>query len=295
MALKLADLKKVRADKPPRVLIYGPPGIGKTTLASEFPNPVFLQIEDGTPGDLELTSFGKIDDFNQLMEAFAALYSEPHEFKTVVVDSVSELQRLIFTETCRRGDEKGNAKNNVEDFGYGKGYVYAGRIWQEFIEGINALRNARSMGVVLIAHSTISRFDDPETVSYDRYEIDLHGKSVGVIERDMDAILLLKQPVNVETEEVGFNKERNRAKGGNVILIHAQGRPAYTAKNRYNMPATLRYDKGAGFKVLAEYFAPTLKNTTKQEAGGSASSEQGQKNQGSSGSPRTGNERKEAA
>jgi len=265
MALKLSDLKKVRADKPPRVLIYGPPGIGKTTLASEFPNPVFLQIEDGTPGDLELISFGKIDDFCQLMEAFRALYSEPHDFKTVVVDSVSELQRLIFAEVCKRGDEKGNPKNNVEDFGYGKGYVYALRIWQEFLDAINALRNHKGMCVVLIAHSTISRFDDPETVSYDRYEIDLHGKSVGVIEREMDAIFLLKQPVTVKTEDVGFNKERARADAQGVVLIHAVGRPAYTAKNRYGMPATLRYDKGAGFEALNAYFSKGAAQQTKNE------------------------------
>jgi len=84
-----------------------------------------------------------------------------------VVDSVSELQWLVFAETCRRGDEKGNAKNNIEDFGYGKGYVYSLRIWQELIDAVNALRNHKAMSVVLIAHSTITRFDDPETVSYD--------------------------------------------------------------------------------------------------------------------------------
>lgn len=69
MALSLASLKKVHADKPPRILIYGPAGIGKTTLASEFPSPVFLQIEDGTPAGVELTSFGKIDTFQQLIVA----------------------------------------------------------------------------------------------------------------------------------------------------------------------------------------------------------------------------------
>ncbi len=270
MAISLESLRKVRADKPPRVLIYGPAGIGKTTLASEFPEPIFLQVEEGTPGDVEINTFGLLPTYQAVMEAIGLIYDNNLPFSTVVLDSATEMQRLVFAETCARGDEKGHAKQNIEDFGYGKGYTYAERIWRELIEAFEMLRRDRGMAVVMLGHSRIERFDDPETVSYDRYEIDLHAKSKGPIERDMDAILLLKSPVTIQKEEQGFNKDRNRAEGGSQVWIHATPKPAFVAKNRYGIPSKFPYKRGEGFKELSKYFpawsAPADARTLSEQA-----------------------------
>jgi len=252
MAISLKDLRKEQATEPPRIVIYGPEGMGKTTLASEFPNPVFLQVEKGTPAGLTLDSFGHLTTFGQVMEGIESLYDEDHEFDTVVVDSLSELERLVFAEVCSR-----NQWATIEKPGYGKGYKEADYVWQEFVEGLNALRRDKNMAVVLIAHAEITRFDDPQTSSYSRYDLSLHDRASAIISREVDAILLVKQDATVKQDDPKASQgvgTRKRADGGETRWIYCQGRPAFAAKNRYDMPDKVMFTRGQGFDALSRYF-----------------------------------------
>src|SRR6516162_8891460 len=98
--MNLADIGKFTAQLAPRILIHGQEGVGKTTLASKFPSPIFLQTEDGCPGGLEIKSFGAIENFADLHSAISALASEPHCFQTVVLDSIDAAEELIWRDVC---------------------------------------------------------------------------------------------------------------------------------------------------------------------------------------------------
>lgn len=233
MAISLASLRTGSSLTPPRLLTYGVAGVGKTLFATSAPAPVVIQTEDGL-GLIDAPTFGVLRSFDAVMEALASLYSEPHEFQTVVVDSLDWLEPLIWQHTAQQHNQP-----NIEAFGYGKGYLAALDTWRSFLDGINALRDERGMGVVMIAHAEIRRFDSPETEPYDRYQPKLHARASALVQEHVDAVLFANYRVTTLKSDVGFNKKVVRGISGGDRLLHTVERPAFLAKNRFGLPETL--------------------------------------------------------
>lgn len=234
MAISLASLNRRHEAKPPRIIVHGVAGVGKTTFGASAPKPVIIQTEDGL-GSIDVPHFPLAKSFSDVLEAFQALYTEEHDFQTVVVDSLDWLEPLVWAETCRR-----NSWASIEQAGYGKGYLAAADTWREYIDAVNALRNDKGMAIIQIAHTDIKRFDSPETEPYDRYVIKLHKRAAELLQEHADMILFANWKVSTTKADVGFNQKVTRAVGRGERTLYTEERPAFVAKNRHNLPPELQ-------------------------------------------------------
>lgn len=236
MAISLASLQRAAVVKPPRILLYGVAGVGKTTFAASAPAPVFIQTEDGL-GTIAATAFPLAKSYEEVEQALGALYTEDHEFRTLIIDSIDWLEPLIWQHTCRINNWK-----DLEAPGYGKGYIAALDVWRGYIEGLNALRDEKGMTIIQIAHSDVKRFDSPEHEPYDRYVIKLHAKASALVQEHSDVVAFANYRISTVKADIGFKKSVVRAVGGGDRLLYVSERPAFLAKNRYSMPDSIAFD-----------------------------------------------------
>jgi len=221
---------------PRRTLLYGVHGVGKSTFGSMAEAPIFIQTEDGLT-NIDCQRFPLATKYANVIAALGELYTEPHEYRTVIVDSVDWLERLIWTNVCqKRGVE------SIEDIGYGKGYVFALTNWREVLQGLDALRNERGMNVILIAHAQIERFANPETDTYDRYSPRLQKLASALVQEWCDDVLFATYRIHTKTTNEGFDRKRVQGIGTGERIVRTTERPAHVAKNRLNLPEEFPLD-----------------------------------------------------
>ncbi len=234
MAL-LSRIERGRTPMPPRILTYGVAGIGKSTFASESPRPVFIQTEDGL-GQIDCEKFPLASSFEEVHQSLRELHTEKHDFETFVIDSLDWLERLIWDAVCK---EYGVKSIEKVDGGYARGYTHSLVHWRQIVDALNALRNDRNMVVLLIAHTKIERFEDPESSAYDRYSPRLHKHAAALICEWCDAVLFATRKIRTQTEDAGFNRKRTIAnavgKDGGERILRCVGGPSCIAKNRFGL------------------------------------------------------------
>ncbi len=227
---------------PVRCVLYGVEGIGKTTLAAQFPTPLFLDTEDGTK-QLEVDRVA-CQDWPSLRGAVAELAVEKHGYQTIVIDSIDWAERALVEFVCKQ-----DGKKSIEDYGFGKGYTVVAEHMGRFVEGLDNLHRA-GLHVLLVAHAKVQRTSPPDqTDGYDRYELRLSKQVSPIVKEWADALLF----ANYRMRLIEGSDGKRKAIGGKDRVVYAERAAAYDAKNRYGL--------GEELPMTIEALAPLFTGT----------------------------------
>jgi hypothetical protein len=219
-----------KVERAQKVVIYGPEGIGKTTLAAAFPGPVFIDTEGGTD-HLDVARLPSPTSWAMLTELVKHARDTPGLCGTLVIDTADWAEQLCVAELCAK-----NQRSGLEDFGYGKGYGYLAEAFGRLLNLLNEVIE-RGVNVVFTAHAQTRKFDQPDELgAYDRWEMKLQKKTGPLLKEWADMVLFANYKtyvINVDNQ--GAQKGRNKAQGGERVL-YTSHHPCWDAKNRQGLP-----------------------------------------------------------
>lgn len=230
MAFDLSSITRGKRLRAPKVVIYGPPKIGKSTFAATSPDAIGILTEEGLD-NIDVAAFPLAKSYEDVHSAITTLRNDKHEFQSVFLDSLDWLEPLILAKICRE-----NGVDNIEKIGYGKGYIMADDLWRKTFEALDNLRNERNMTVICIAHEQINKVRNPTLAEdYDAYSLKLNKRAVGIISEWADIIGFCAHEVMTRQVDSGFNNKETKAITTGARKLHVNPHPAYVAGNRYGM------------------------------------------------------------
>lgn len=229
------------------VVIYGTEGVGKTSLASQFPNPVFIDTE-GSTRNMSVSRMDKPSSWTMLLQQIEYVY-QTRQFQTLVIDTVDWAERLCIDFVTSRAN-----KTSITAFGYGEGFIQLEEEFGKFLNRLSDLVEA-GINVVLTAHAKITKFEQPDEMgAYDRWELKLGNKTTAktasLVKEWADMVLFCTyKTYSVSTDDKG---KKFKGQGGKRVM-YTTHHPAWDAKNRFGLPDEIDLD----FNQLAHIFNVT--------------------------------------
>ncbi|ERI79443.1 Uncharacterised protein [[Clostridium] symbiosum] len=227
-----------------KVVVYGPEGIGKSTFASRFPEPLFIDTE-GSTKDMDVARTEPPSSWAMMLEQVRYVNTHPELCRTLIVDTADWAEMLCITHVCDK-----NHKSSIEEFGYGKGYIY---IQEEFGRFLNLLSEVVDAGihVVLTAHAKMRKFEQPDELgAYDRWEMKLSKGVAPMVKEWADMVLFCNyKTMVVNVDGQGTQKGKNKAQGGKRVM-YTTHHSCWDAKNRYGLPDEVPFDYSSILHII---------------------------------------------
>jgi hypothetical protein len=240
-----------------KIVVYGPEGIGKSTFASKFPNPLFIDTE-GSTKNMDVARLPKPESWEMLKQEIDYIIANPYLCDTLIIDTIDWAEQLCINAICEKHEKTG-----IEDFGYGNGYVYEKEDFGKFLNHLDRVIEI-GVNVVLTAHAHLRKFSQPDEIGeYDRWELKL-GKKTGsqispMVKEWADAVLF----VNYKTVAVATDKDGKKYKAqGGTRVMYTQHHPCWDAKNRWGLPEECTFD----YNNIAIYLPPRNKSAEEAKA-----------------------------
>lgn len=243
-----------------KVVVYGPEGIGKSTFAARFPDPVFIDTE-GSTRDMDVARTPAPTSWAMMMDQVEYIRTHPGLCRTLVVDTIDWAEQMCVKHICDLHQKRG-----IEDFGYGNGYVYTKEEFGRFLNKLSEVINA-GINVVLTAHAQMRKFEQPDEMgAYDRWELKLGKKTTSQtspLVKEWSDLLLF---ANYKTYSVAVDDKgkKRKAQGGSRVM-YTSHHPCWDAKNRYGLPDEMPFDY-SGIAGIMEMAHPGAETTTSQPA-----------------------------
>jgi hypothetical protein len=244
MSELISELLKERMILPPRILLYSSPGWGKSTFAASMPNPIFLDCEDGLSG-LTVNSFPTIEKFDDLIKYLNLLIMEKHDYKTIVLDSVSSIERLILSHLCKIHNKK-----SIASWGYGEGYSLALNLWYDIMQILDKIRKQK-ITIMLLGHAEVKTISPPNVDPYDKYVITIYNKTAYALSQWTDIVLFGDHRVYTADTSQGAKKV-SKGIGQGIRIIYTDERPAFFAKSRPNINFEIEIPEVDGWKTFKQ-------------------------------------------